>query len=64
MKNNLKLYRFFSGKSQQQLAKELNVSQPKISGVERGFFKLKKEDEKKAAKILGYKVEQIFPPKN
>lgn len=61
MKNNLRLFRFLSGKSQQELAKELNASQPKISGLERGFIKPQKEDKEKLAKILGNKVEAIFP---
>jgi len=61
MRNNLRFFRFFSGRSQQKLARELGISQPKISGLERGFGKLNKSEKKRIARILNVEIEAIFP---
>ena len=60
MKNQLRYFRFFNGKTQQQLSKESGISQAKISNIERGVTDPQKEDKKALSMVLGVSAEALF----
>jgi len=56
----LRALRHLAGKSQEILAFEANVSQAKLSRVERGIYEFSKEEKERVAQVLGCKAEEIF----
>ena len=57
----LRYLRAAEGLSQDQVASTANVSQAKISRAERGFAKLRPEEQKRIASIFGCKPGELFP---
>lgn len=60
--NKLRYFRFLSGKSLDELAKEAGISQSKASRAERGFAKLNEDEKELIAKALGVEMRVVFPP--
>ena len=60
MKNHLKFYRSFFGKTQQQVAKEAGFSQPKLSNIERGITDPSERDKKVISVVLGIHQDALF----
>ena len=57
----LKEARFFKGLNQWDISVKTGIPQSKLSLIERGYVDPKKDEKKKIAKALGYKVTDIFP---
>ena len=53
--------RFFKGLNQWDISIKTGIPQSKLSLVERGYIDLREDEKKKIAKVLGYKVAEIFP---
>ena len=53
--------RFFKGLNQWDIAVKTGIPQSKLSLIERGYVTPKEDEKKKIAKILGYRVTEIFP---
>lgn len=53
--------RFFKGLNQWDISLKTGISQSRLSLVERGYVNLREDEKKKIAKVLGYKVADIFP---
>lgn len=63
MTNKIKEARFFKGKSQIQLWLKTGIHYSTISRIECGYIKPSEEQKKKMAKVLGVKVDWLFPEK-
>lgn len=60
MKNNIKIFRVMRGLSQEQLAKEANVSRQTINALEAAKYVPSTVLALKLAQILGKQIEDIF----
>lgn len=60
MISRLKLQRFLSGKSQDELAGDTGVSQAQICRIEKGHIKPKEADKEKLARALNTTTEELF----
>ena len=61
MPNRLRLTRLLKGIGQLELFKRSGVWPSRISGYERGYFQLSKDEKRKLAKALGISVVKLFP---
>ena len=53
---------FASGRAQQDIAREARIEPQKLSHVIYGRRELMPSDQRRVAKVLGYSVEELFPP--
>ncbi|GAA4145542.1 helix-turn-helix transcriptional regulator [Sphingobacterium kyonggiense] len=60
MKNNIKIFRVMKGLSQEQLAKEVNVSRQTINALEAAKYVPSTVLALKLAQILGKQIEDLF----
>ena len=61
---NLKAARFFKGFNQWDIAVRTGISQSSLSLIERGYKVPSDDEKKKLSRVLGRKVEEIFPDNN
>jgi len=63
---NLKLKNIIknSGKTQGQIAKEVGISEARLSRIIHGYTKPRKSEEEALAKVLGLLTIDIFPPES
>ena len=57
----LREVRFFKKFNQWDISVKTGIPQSKISLFENGYLEPKEDEKKKIAKVLGYKVSEIFP---
>jgi len=53
--------RFFKGLNQWDISVKTGIPQSKLSLIERGYVNPKEDEKRRIAKVLGCKVEEIFP---
>ena len=58
--NRLKAHRFLSGKSQDEIAHTIGISQAKLSRIERGYIQPTSEEKRALAEVLDLKPEELF----
>jgi len=58
--SRLKGYRFLAGKSQDEIAHTIGISQAKLSRIERGYIQPTLAEKKLIAEILDRTPEEIF----
>ena len=61
MPNRLRLTRVLRGIGQLELYKKSGVWPSRISGYERGYFELSKDEKRRLAKALKVSVRELFP---
>jgi len=59
--NKLRYFRFFAGKSLDEIAQAANISIAKLSRAERGFANLSESEKELVAKALSIEMGAIFP---
>jgi len=58
--SRMRAYRQLQGLSLYELTRRTGIREPVLSLAERGFQRLKEEDQAKIAKALGCEIETIF----